>query len=104
MGSVHVYPVVARFFQLLHSFLKDFLVVNELLDFQIWIFARKLFQNLKSFSKVLIFILKLISLQATDKNAAILLDGYVELHKQTCNKEDCPLKQKNMKSNMMHKN
>lgn len=45
------------------------------------------------------FILKLISWQATNKNAAILLDGYIEIHKQTCNKEDCPLKQKITKGN-----
>ncbi len=29
------------------------------------------------------------------RNATILLDGYIEIHKQTCNKEDCPLKEKN---------
>ena len=62
------------------------------------------FQSGDELNNQFIFILKLISWQATDKNAAILLDGYVELHKQTCNKEDCPLKQKNMKSSMMHKN
>lgn len=45
------------------------------------------------------FILKLISWQATNKNASILLDGYIEIHKQTCNKEDCPLKQKAVKTN-----
>ena len=45
------------------------------------------------------FILKLISWQSTNKNAAILLDGYIEIHKQTCNKEDCPLKQKISKGN-----
>lgn len=45
------------------------------------------------------FILKLISWQSTNKNASILLDGYIEIHKQTCNKEDCPLKQKVVKSN-----
>jgi hypothetical protein len=62
------------------------------------------FQSGDELNNQFIFILKLISWQATDKNAAILLDGYVELHKQTCNKEDCPLKQKNMKTNMLHKN
>ena len=42
-----------------------------------------------------------MSWQSTNKNAAILLDGYVEIHKQTCNKDDCPLKQKNLKNQIM---
>ena len=33
----------------------------------------------------------------------ILLDGYLEIHKQTCNKEDCPLKQKVLKNNRLLK-
>ena len=33
-----------------------------------------------------------------------MLDGYIELHKQTCTKEDCPLKNKNTKSNPIPKN
>ena len=39
----------------------------------------------------------------TNRNAAILLDGYIEIHKQTCNKDDCPLKQKVMKSSRLTK-
>lgn len=47
--------------------------------------------------------MKLISWQSTNRNAAILLDGYIEIHKQTCNKEDCPLKQKVLKNNRLTK-
>lgn len=39
----------------------------------------------------------------SDRNAAILLDGYIEIHRQTCNQDDCPLKQKVLKSNRMTK-
>ena len=62
------------------------------------------FQSGEDLQNQIRFILKLINWQATNKNAAILLDGYVEIHKQTCNKDDCPLKQKNIKSNIMNKN
>ena len=59
VGAVHVYPVIAGLFQLFHSFFKEFLVVNELLNFQIRVFASEFFQNLESLSEVLVLVLKL---------------------------------------------
>jgi len=50
------------------------------------------------------YLLKLIEWQASHRNSAILLDGYIEIHKQSCNKEDCPLKQKVVKNNRFTKN
>ncbi len=44
--------------------------------------------------KQALFLLKLIHMHSFNKNAAILLDGYIETHRGTCNEEDCPLKQK----------
>lgn len=41
---------------------------------------------------------------ATSQNAGILLDGYIEVHKQTCNQEDCPLRQKTVKNIRLAKN
>jgi len=38
------------------------------------------------------FVLQLIDTYKTDKNASILLTGYIEKHKDTCEEEDCPLK------------
>jgi len=43
------------------------------------------------------FVLQLIDIHKTDKNANILLTGYVEKHKDTCDEEDCPLKVKRKK-------
>ncbi|EGR30840.1 PAS domain S-box family protein [Ichthyophthirius multifiliis] len=41
------------------------------------------------------YVLQLIGDQKKDKNAYILLIGYVEKHKETCQEEDCPLKRIN---------
>jgi len=38
------------------------------------------------------FVLQLIDTYKTDKNASILLTGYIEKHKDTCEEEDCPLR------------
>jgi len=38
------------------------------------------------------FVLQLIDTYKDDKNASILLTGYIEKHKDTCEEEDCPLK------------
>jgi len=38
------------------------------------------------------FVLQLIDTHKSDKNASILLTGYIEKHKDTCEEEDCPLK------------
>ena len=35
----------------------------------------------------------LLQTHIKDKNNAIILEGYLEFHKNTCNKDDCPLKQ-----------
>jgi PAS domain S-box-containing protein len=61
------------------------------------------FQNGEEIQNQIRYILKLISWQATNRNAAILLDGYIEIHKQTCNKDDCPLKQKVVKNSRLTK-
>jgi hypothetical protein len=37
-------------------------------------------------------VLQLIQYQDKDKNAYMLLIGYIEKHKETCQEEDCPLK------------
>jgi len=50
------------------------------------------------------YLLKMIEWQAANKNSAVLLDGYIEIHKQSCNQEDCPLKQKVIKNNRFAKN
>ena len=36
--------------------------------------------------------------QGTHRKSQILLDGYIELHKQVCAKEECPLKQNEFKT------
>jgi len=50
------------------------------------------------------YLLKLIEWQSSNRNSAILLDGYIEIHKQSCNQDDCPLKQKVVKNNRFTKN
>ena len=40
---------------------------------------------------------------ANHKKSAILLDGYIEIHNQICNKMDCPLKQNSSKVSRMTK-
>jgi hypothetical protein len=62
------------------------------------------FQNGQEIQSQIRYILKLLEWQATSRNAAILLDGYIEIHKQTCNQEDCPLKQKTVKNTRIAKN
>ena len=42
-------------------------------------------------------------MQSVDRNSAILLDGYIEVHKQVCNKEDCPLKVKGQQNQRLNK-
>ena len=76
------------------------------------------FQNGEEIQNQVRYVLKLISWQsipnrltnlyiyyliASSRNAAILLDGYIEIHKQTCTKDDCPLKQKLVKNNKLTK-
>ena len=55
------------------------------------------FQTGDELNHQFLFILKLMDAQATKRHAAVLLDGYIELHKKNCDKDDCPLKQKNLK-------
>ena len=40
----------------------------------------------------------MLNILATKRNDSILLDGYIEVHKQTCNLDDCPLKVKFIKN------
>lgn len=39
-----------------------------------------------------------LSFIATNRNDSILLDGYIEIHRQSCNLDDCPLKSKFIKN------
>ncbi|EGR33143.1 PAS domain S-box family protein [Ichthyophthirius multifiliis] len=50
------------------------------------------------------YILQLIGDQKKDKNAYMLLIGYVEKHKEICQEEDCPLKQKKQKRKNVQEN
>ena len=38
---------------------------------------------------------KLLSIQNTNKSASLMLDGYLEIHKQDCFNEQCPCRNKN---------
>ena len=49
------------------------------------------------------YVLKLIQWQGVKRNASVLLNGYIEIHKKSCNREDCPLKQKLAKNNRFAK-
>ncbi len=49
------------------------------------------------------YILKLIQWQSKNKNAAILLDGYMEIHKQSWKKDEDPQKTKGVKNNRFTK-
>lgn len=62
------------------------------------------FQNGQEIQDQIRYLLKLIDWQVTNRNSAILLDGYIEIHKQSCNQDDCPLKQKAVKNNRFTKN
>ncbi|EGR30164.1 PAS domain S-box family protein [Ichthyophthirius multifiliis] len=55
------------------------------------------FKNGEQVQGHLRYVLSLIQDQKTDKNAYMLLIGYVEKHKEICQEEDCPLKSKKQK-------
>ncbi|EAS07526.3 PAS domain S-box protein (macronuclear) [Tetrahymena thermophila SB210] len=50
------------------------------------------------------YLLQLIRWSKTSKTASILLDGYLEVHKQTCQREDCAAKQKKNVNSRVAKN
>lgn len=45
------------------------------------------------------YLQQLIAWAPTSKTASILLDGYLEVHRQTCNKDDCASKVKKLSNN-----
>lgn len=53
------------------------------------------FENGKEIINQVTYLLKLLDTQYSDHNSAVLLDGYLEVHKQDCPEEACPLKRKN---------
>lgn len=52
------------------------------------------FQSAHELASHIRYVLKLLAEESTNKESAILLDGYIEIHIRTCNKDDCPLKRK----------
>lgn len=61
---IHVHPVAARFFEMLHTPFQNFLIPNQLLhlkcvSFRGRVLARKLFKHLQALTKILVFILQL---------------------------------------------
>ena len=53
------------------------------------------FEKGKEIINQVTYLLKLLDTQHKDHNATVLLDGYLEVHKQDCPDEECPLKKKN---------
>ena len=53
------------------------------------------FEKGKEIINQVTYLLKLLDTQETSHNSAVLLDGYLEVHKQDCPETDCPLKRKN---------
>jgi len=49
------------------------------------------------------YVYKLMQMEETNKNARVLLKGYLEVHKKSCNRDDCPLRQKMAKNNRFAK-
>lgn len=50
------------------------------------------------------YMLRLIDESPTDQNASLMLDGYIEIHKQTCPRADCVLKVKKQLSEKFRNN
>jgi PAS domain S-box-containing protein len=61
------------------------------------------FKNGLEIQKQARYVYKLMQMEASNKNAKVLLKGYIEVHKKSCNKDDCPLRQKMMKNNRFAK-
>jgi len=61
------------------------------------------FKNGLEIQKQARYVYKLMQMEAANKNAKVLLKGYLEVHKKSCNKEDCPLRQKMAKHNRFAK-
>jgi hypothetical protein len=57
--SIILHPIICRIFKLNHTLLKQLFIMNQSLHFKIWIFACVLFKYLKTFSDVLVLVLKL---------------------------------------------
>ncbi len=53
------------------------------------------FEKGKEIINQVTYLLKLLDTQETSHNSAVLLDGYLEVHKQDCPEPECPLKRKN---------
>lgn len=48
------------------------------------------------------YLQKLMSWESQSTNASVLIDGFIETHKQMCNLDDCPLNQKFSKGNRFY--
>jgi len=53
------------------------------------------FEQGKEIINQVTYLLKLLDTQETSHNSAVLLDGYLEVHKQDCAEAECPLKRRN---------
>ena len=62
----------------------------------------KLSNSLK-IQKQINYLLKLAQWELHDKTARTLLNGYIEIHKQICLRDDCPLNPGAMKVNIFNK-
>ena len=77
-------PLVLLLVLLTNDKRMDFLLINV-----------NQFENGKEIINQVTYLLKLLATQDTSHNSAVLLDGYLEVHKQDCPDENCPLKRKN---------
>ena len=56
--------------------------------------AQKKFTSGEELQSHLRYVLQLINTQDADRNSYMMLIGYAETHKETCDEDDCPLKVK----------
>ena len=49
-------------------------------------------ENPQNIIKLNIFLLELKRTAAVETRSSLMLQSYMEIHKQTCNREDCPLR------------
>ena len=49
------------------------------------------------------FLLELRKGQSSDSHLTLMLEAYMEIHKQTCSREDCPLKNLKINKNLMNR-
>lgn len=93
-GSVYAYMIGLCFIIVISIQSQDRRMVYLLKDIN-------KFQNGREVITKVNYLYKLMALFPDDKDSSILLDGYFEIHKHTCQNEDCPMKGKNPKANTM---